>query len=90
MLYNVASASRISFDIIQTPSLFGGNPVYYKLKITGDPTNVSVSFAEGSEYIICDDAVISGHLNQKHNNYFITIQFGMVKIEPIMIQSSAL
>lgn len=89
VLYNVTSASKISFNVAQTPSLFDGNPVYYKLKITGDPSSVSISFDEGNEYIICNDSVISGHLNPKYNNYFITIQFGMVKIEPIMIQSTS-
>lgn len=88
VLYNVTSASTINFNVIQTPSLFDGNPVYYKLKITGDSSNVSITFVEGSEYIICDEAVVSDHLNPKYNNYFITIQFGMVKIEPIMTQSS--
>lgn len=87
ILYNVTSTTKINFNVMQTPSLFDGNPVYYKLKITGDPSNVSITFVEGSEYIICDEAVVSDHLNAKYNNYLITIQFGIVKIEPIMIQS---
>lgn len=86
--YNVTGTAGISFDLSSQLNRMKGKPVYIKLTIAGESVDAVEITVSGEKLIQVNDAVF------KYNNtpylnigimkeFLLTLQFGIVKIEPI-------
>lgn len=77
--------AALEFEIGDQLELMQGDPVYALLAITGETNTVTVSVSDSDRprFININNAVVSGELNSNYTHFLITMQFGIVKIEPL-------
>lgn len=86
--YDVTGDAEISFDLSSQLNVMEGKPVYVKLTIAGNSVDsVEITVSDG-KLIQVDDVVFKSndtpYLNIRITKEFLlTLQFGIVKIEPI-------